>query len=142
MDFRPYQTTDREGCLAVFDSNAPEFLHASERAGFAAFLDNPPGPYFVLEHDGSVAGCGGYAFETPDMASLCWILVRRDLHRNGLGRLLVFSALRKITQDGDPMMVRLHATPLTAAFFEKQGFRMMETAGDGVEMRKKLKVCP
>jgi N-acetylglutamate synthase-like GNAT family acetyltransferase len=142
MDLRRYQTSDREGCLAVFDSNSPDFAHARERAAFAAFLDNPPGPYFVLDHDGVIAGCGGYAFENPDLASLCWILVRRDLHRNGLGRLLVFSALRKITQDGDPMMVRLRATPLTAAFFEKQGFRAVETTGDGVEMSKKLKVCP
>lgn len=141
MDLRPYQITDREGCLAVFDSNTPEW-NTGEREASEAFLSNPPGPYFVLEHDGAVAGCGGFAFENPGLASLCWIMVRDGLHRNGLGRLLVFSAMRKMTQEGDPEMARLNTSPRSAGFFEKQGFHVLEINGDNVEMRKKMKVCP
>ncbi|MFN0166664.1 MAG: GNAT family N-acetyltransferase [Bryobacteraceae bacterium] len=148
MDLRPYQPDDREGCLAVFDSNLPEFFHPGERPDFAGFLDRPDGSYFVLDHDGVVVGCGGYAIENADLASICWLMVRHDLHRNGLGKFLLFAAMRKATAQGDPTRVRLDTTPQVAAFFEKQGFRVQEVTPDGiapgfdrVEMVKKMKVC-
>jgi N-acetylglutamate synthase-like GNAT family acetyltransferase len=149
MDMRTYAAADKEGCLAVFDTNLPTAFHPSEREEFARFLDAPAGPYYVLDHEGAIVGCGGYAMEQPDLASLCWILVRQDLHGNGLGKLLVFTVLRKLGIEADPAMVRLHTPPKMAGFFERQGFRVVETLPDGiapgmdrVEMRKKLKVCP
>jgi N-acetylglutamate synthase-like GNAT family acetyltransferase len=148
MDLRAYQPADRAACLAVFDSNLPEYFHQQEREEFAAFLDAPRGEYFVLEHDGAVVGCGGYAMEHADLASLTWLMVRRDLQCNGLGKFLVYAAMRKLSGGADPAMLRLHTTPPAAGFFEKLGFREVERVADGiapgldrVEMRKKLKVC-
>ncbi|MBL8233936.1 MAG: GNAT family N-acetyltransferase [Bryobacterales bacterium] len=148
MDLRSYQPADREACLAVFDSNLPEHFHISEREEFAAFLHAPPGSYFVIEHDGALVACGGHAMERPDLASLTWLMVRRDLHRNGLGKFLVFAAMRKLSATGNPALVRLHTVPAAAPFFEKLGFRVTNQTPDGiapgfdrVEMLKKLKVC-
>jgi N-acetylglutamate synthase-like GNAT family acetyltransferase len=148
MDLREYQANDKNGCLAVFDSNAPDSFHPQERAAFARFLERPDGSYFVLDHDGAIGGCGGFAFENPDLASVTWLMVRKDLHGNGLGRLLAFNAMRKLAVGADPALVRLETTPAAAGFFSKQGFRVAEQVPDGiapgfdrVEMVKKLKVC-
>ncbi|HUQ90259.1 MAG TPA: GNAT family N-acetyltransferase [Bryobacteraceae bacterium] len=141
MDLRTYQPADKDGCLAAFDSNVPAFFQTPDRAAIEAFLDEPPGTFLVLDHDGVVAGCGGYTFEHPDLASIRWLMVRRDLHGNGLGRFLLFSAMRKLTAEGDPAMLRVTSTPAAAGFFEKQGFRS-SAATTHLEMVKKLKVCP
>ncbi|HEX8430709.1 MAG TPA: hypothetical protein VF625_05455, partial [Longimicrobium sp.] len=62
MRVRDYTTADRDPCLAVFDSNVPDFFVPAERGEFAAFLDALPGPYLVVESAaGTVVGCGGYA---------------------------------------------------------------------------------
>lgn len=141
MDLRPYQSSDRAGCLQVFDSNAPSAFHPDERDSFAAFLD-APGSYFVLDHDGAIAGCGGFTSNSDGLAALTWIMVRKDLHGNGLGRLLVFSAMRKLTADADPMLVRLTTVPQSTGFFLKQGFREETVDRGRIGMVKKLKVCP
>ena len=150
MDVRPYVPTDRDACLAVFDSNAPEFFLAHERAEFESFLDTPNGPYFVLDHDGLITGCGGYVVgEEPGLARMAWGMVLRDWHRKGMGRLLLMYRLRQITKAGGVQFVGLDTTQRSAPFFLSQGFKVAGVAADGygpgmdrVEMTMKLNVCP
>jgi GNAT superfamily N-acetyltransferase len=149
MDLRPYRPSDREACLAVFDSNAPRFFDASERAGFEAFLDAPDCAYFAMEHEGALVGCGGYGFEeNGKTASLVWGMVRADLHRRGLGRLLLLFRLREIGKTSGVELVRVATSQLTAPFFQKQGFKAISVQKDGyapgidrIEMLMKLAVC-
>jgi N-acetylglutamate synthase-like GNAT family acetyltransferase len=141
MDLRPYRLEDKAGCLAAFDSNVPDWFHATERDEYSAFLDQPAGPYFVMDHEGTIAGAAGYQMHSPDRAALRWLLVRRDLHHNGLGKLLVFSTLRHLGKNEDPTQIWLRTLPQTAPFFEKLGFHITATS-PWVEMIKKLKVCP
>lgn len=148
MELRAYQSTDVDACLAVFDSNFPEFFDSSEREEFAVFLRAPKCDYLVAEHDGVIVGCGGVAMEHAELASVTWLMVRRDLHKNGVGRLLMFSGIRRLAGLGDPTMLRLHTTPQIAGFFRKLGFHEVERVADGiapgldrVEMLKKLRVC-
>jgi ribosomal protein S18 acetylase RimI-like enzyme len=150
MDVRAYSPADRAACLAVFDSNTPRFFGPAERPDFETFLNGPDGPYFVLEHDGAVAGCGGYAIaEDPSLASLVWGMVRADLHNLGIGRFLLLFRLREITKAGGAQLVRLGTSQHAAPFFEKQGFKVTGIRKDGyasgmdrVEMMMKLSVCP
>lgn len=149
MDVRPYLPADREACLAVFDSNTPQFFHASERTAFDQFLDSRAANYFVMEHDGNIVGCGGFAIEeNPQQASLTWGMIRKDLHRNGLGRFLLMFRLREIGKASSAGMVRLSTSQHSQRFFESQGFRVLEVIPDGfasgidkIEMAKKLSVC-
>ncbi|HWW12495.1 MAG TPA: hypothetical protein VN018_08255, partial [Brevundimonas sp.] len=69
---RPYAPTDREACLALFDSNTPRFFDPSERPGFERFLDEMCWPYQVIERGGRIVACGGHAMG-PDgqTVSLC-----------------------------------------------------------------------
>ena len=129
MDIRPYQASDRAACLEIFDSN----FDATKRPEFEQFLDNLEGPYFVMDHDGAIVGCGGYAGET-----LLWGMIRRDFQKLGLGRFLLMYRLRKL--EGVPT-VRLTAPPTAVPFFEKQGFRIAGESTKGIEMVKKMNVC-
>ena len=150
MDVRPYAPADRAAALAAFDSNTPRFFDPTERRDFETFLDAPFCPYFVMEHDGAIVGCGGYAIEEgASQASLIWGMVRNDLHKRGLGRFLVMFRLREITKANGVHHVRLSTSQHTAPFFEKQGFKVAGIEKDGyasgmdrVEMRMKLSVCP
>ena len=150
MDVRPYLLTDRDACLAVFDSNAPEFFLAHERTEFESFLDNPDGPYFVMDHDGLIAGCGGYVIgDEPGQARMAWGMVLREWQQKGLGRLLLMYRLRQITKAGGVKFVGLDTTQRSAPFFLSQGFKMANVAANGygpgldrIEMTMKLNVCP
>ena len=148
MDVRPYLTADREACLALFDSNTPQYFHISERSGFEQFLTDPQCPYFVMEWNGELVGCGGYDL-SGEIASLVWGIIRHDFHRQGLGRYLLLFRLREIGRAGTFPAVQVDTSQIAAPFFAKQGFRTMEVIPDGwapgydrVPMLKKLTVCP
>lgn len=147
MEIRSYTPSDREACLAVFDSNIPGYFLANERAMFAKFLDELDSPYFVADHDGAVVACGGFADVDGTATRLTWGMVRRDLHRNGVGKLLLFYRLRRIGDLNKPA-VSLDTSQHTRAFFEKFGFRVVSIQQDGygpgldkIEMVKRLVVC-
>ena len=150
MDLRPYTPADRDLCLALLDSNTPRFFDPGERRRFEEFLDQQNGSYFVMEHDGAIVGCGGYAIE-PDKtaARLVWGMVRSDSRKLGLGRYLLLFRLREITKVGGIQMVHLDTSQHSAQFYEKQGFKVFRTVKDAyapgldrVEMTMKLVVCP
>ena len=55
MDIRPYEVTDRAACVAICEAVG------AGRVEFEAFLDGVGEiPYFVMEHEGAVVGCGGF----------------------------------------------------------------------------------
>ena len=143
MDLRPYSPGDLHHCLAVFDSNSPQFLDPSARREFEDFLDQLSCPYFVMEHDGAIVGCGGYSIEQENkLAHLVWGMVRSDSHKLGLGRYLLLFRLREITKAGGIQTVHLDAPQHSAKFYEKQGFKVIGNGLDRVEMMMKLVVCP
>ena len=144
MEVRPYSPNDLAACLRLFDSNRPSYFTAEERGRFETFLAPPPGNYYVLENDGDLLGCGGFAVEPEaGLVSLTWGMVRQDLHRKGLGKFLLFYRLREIGKLPGISMVRLETSQPTAGFFEKAGgFRVVTHEPDGrVTMVKKLVVC-
>jgi len=131
---REYQPTDRAGCLAVFDSNVGGSFLPSERPDFAAHLDALPGPYLVIEDDGVIIACGGYApnIESPDTADLCWGMVRRDLQGSGLGLRLIEARLERIRQDKTFTYVLLKTSQETAGFYERFGFATEQVIQNGI----------
>jgi GNAT superfamily N-acetyltransferase len=131
---RKYSPGDRSLCLAVFDTNVPESFLPAERELFAAFLDELPGPYFVLADEaGDVVACGGYAISagTPT-ADLCWGMVTRDRQGTGLGRLLVEIRLARIGADSSASDAALKTSQHTRAFYEKLGFTTTCVVQNGI----------
>src|SRR5260370_38239048 len=98
MELRPYLVTDRDLCLGLLDSNTPRFFDIGERRKFEEFLDQRNCPYFVMEHEAAIVGCGGYAIEPEKTAGLAWGMGRSDSQKPGLGRYLLLFRLRETTK--------------------------------------------
>lgn len=128
---RNYRVGDKAACLALFDSNVPDFFDASERDMFAEFLDAPAGEYFVIERDDRVCGCGGIVREDRGQARFSWGMVDNGLHGAGLGRLLAEHRLQVIEETGDYSEAELFTTHRVAPFFAKFGFEIQGVEKDG-----------
>lgn len=137
---RAYADDDHAACVTVARSNAPDYVLPDEVEAYAGWLERACGSeasddrcdYLVVEDEaGTVVACGGIAFaETANVATLCWGLVRNDLHRTGLGTLLVQTRLamaraRRVDE------VLLDTSQHTTAFFARFGFRITSTTTDG-----------
>jgi N-acetylglutamate synthase-like GNAT family acetyltransferase len=131
MVIRPYATRDRQPCLEILEGNSPEFFLPQERDDLAAFLDELPGPYFVLEERGRIDACGGWAIDPDDVAVMTWGMVRRELHRRGLGRQLLRFRLNDIRHNSAATRVRVRTVSLTQGFFIREGFAIVDVVPDG-----------
>jgi GNAT superfamily N-acetyltransferase len=149
MSLRSFQSGDREACLEVFDSNREPAWPPSLRSEFAACLDYFPESVLVFEHERKAAGCAAFQRGSDGHGFIPWLLVRRDLRGNGLGRFLLFAALKKLSAEHDPELVEARCPAAAVGFFERQGFRVARVIPDGwgpgldrVQLTRKLKVCP
>ena len=143
MEIRPFRLTDREPCLAVFDSIAPEGPD-SARAEYESYLDAHGSSYYVVEHEGAVVGCGGFRVEPKDSsARLEWAMVRKDLQRQGLGRYLLMYRLKEIAKVPGVLFVEARVPDRLSNFYDKNGLKLQGSAPlDGfTDHRMKLQVC-
>lgn len=123
---------DRAACLDLFDSNVPDFFLPAERAEFEAFLDDLPGPYFVYEPAGRILASGGYALaEEGRRADLCWGMVHRSLHRQGLGQGLARYRIDRARRHPGLREVALQTSQHTADFYRSLGFKVVDVEPDG-----------
>ena len=131
---RDYLPGDLAACLALFDSNVPEFFMPSEREMLSAFLAALPGPYLVLVNDaGLVVASGGYSVAPGTAtAEFRWGMVSRTRHSSGLGRLLLDARLERIAADPAIRDVTLHTTQLTEGFYAHCGFVTEQVLPDGI----------
>lgn len=132
MLIRHFQPDDRDACLAIFHSNAPLFSPAVAASEFAAFLDDLPGPFFVVSARGEIVACGGYAAGCGDEhAHLTWGMVRRDHQGKGLARLLLLYRLEELAQRYPGSLVTLDSSLYALDFFRNMGFTVerMHPAG-------------
>ena len=129
---RDYTGADRIACLALFDSNTPEFFAPAERNEFSHFLTHLPCPYLVLSSaDHGVVGAGGYyVTEEPHLGALAWGLVARAWHRRGVGRELLELRLSRLRVSG-VSAVRVRTSQRSCGFFERSGFRVVRVVPGG-----------
>ena len=122
MNCRRYRPEDHATCLALFHSNIPSSFLLEEAPGFAAFIERGEGQYLVIEDgDGHAIACGGLAIEGTE-ARLCWGLVAEQLHRRGVGRLLLDVRLAMACGTPGVTEVTMDTSNETAGFFERHGF--------------------
>ena len=130
MRCRRYRSGDRNACLGLFESNVPESFMPHERELYLAFLDGAVGSYLVIENNvGTLIGCGGIA-QRGDAVDLCWGLVGRRYHRQGVGRFLLRVRLAMAIALPGVGEVRMNTSNETAPFFEREGFVTTEVTKD------------
>jgi GNAT superfamily N-acetyltransferase len=121
MDLRSFAENDLEACEAVFDSQDDTCFGPAERKAFTEFLESRSCPYFVMDHEGSIVGCGGYLINAPaGEAALVWGMIRKDSQRMGLGRFLLLFRLKEIGKQENISVVRAETSQKAALFFQKQ----------------------
>lgn len=124
--------SDRAFCLDIFDSNVPDFFVPPERVAFEAFLDDLPGPYFVCEPAGRIVACGGYAMaEGGRRADLCWGMVHRRMHRQGLGQTLARYRIDRALRHPGLSEIALQTSQHTSDFYGSLGFEVVDIEPDG-----------
>lgn len=122
---RTYEDRDQPALKEVFFSNVPAFFDESEWADFDGFLSADIGPdchYDVVEKDGKAVGAGGLALNEDQTVSLCWGMVRADLHGTGLGKALLEHRLKRSEEIYPGRRVGVSTSQHAYGFFERFGF--------------------
>jgi GNAT superfamily N-acetyltransferase len=138
LTIRMYTAADMAACLALFDSNTPEFFAPSERAEFEAYLRAPGGTVLVAEApEVGVIGVGGFYLRPTDecaasgpVAGLAWGMVARAWHRRGVGRALLRARLDALEMLG-VAEVSVRTSQYSRGFFERAGFTATRQLSDG-----------
>ncbi len=126
--FLPFESTvHRAGVIDLFWSNVPDYFIAAEVADFLTYLSSGH-PYFVVQEEESLipVAAGGYARHGAHIV-LTWGMVRRDLHRLGIGRAFTEFRLTEANRDFPGLAVRIDTSQHSAGFYEKLGFTTIET---------------
>jgi N-acetylglutamate synthase-like GNAT family acetyltransferase len=132
MNYRIYSKQDTEACLEIFRGNTPKFFGVEEEGEFASFLERMPCPFFVLEEDGKVIGCGGYfVSEQKRTAGLCWGMVAGEYHKRGYGKYLLLKRLDEICHDPHVERILMDTSQHSRGFFEKLGFVVYKVEENG-----------
>ncbi len=130
---RAYRPDDAGACLAVFDSNVPDYFAPAERRDFQHFLHAAARStaYLVIDSQDGVLACGGLSVTGNGVAGFCWGMVRRDHHRQGLGRQLAQARLERARQQPHLQRIELCTSQHTRAFYERLGFQLTRSVADG-----------
>ena len=143
MHCRPYRSLDRVECLEVFASNTqagPDWgitFFDTEQADYEAFLDQLPGPYYVVVEGGEVIGAGGFSSrEVPQQAELQWWAVRRSRRHLGAGSLLMTTCINDLIADPFIERVRIVTTDEACGFFTRWGFAATGARAEASQIRR------
>ncbi|PWH11941.1 MAG: N-acetyltransferase [Anaerolineae bacterium] len=126
LTLRPYTPADQPACLAIFESNTPKYFHPTERLDFEQFLEKLPCPFFVVEMQEQIVGCGGYGTKPEGIIVLVWGMVHRNLHRQGIGTFLLQERIKIILQKTLATRVIVHTSQHSQDFFIRFGFRQTD----------------
>ena len=121
VSVRLMEPADLPALHAIYQSNIPDFLPDDPEVVRECIQETSPN-YFVIEVNGEVVAGGGVELaEGCNDATLYMGIVRRDLHGQGLGTLLML--LRLAWTEGNPGRVWLMTHEKTRGFYERFGFR-------------------
>lgn len=121
---RAYHPSDKDDCLHIFDSNTPQYFLSNEREIFARYLNNHAEGYLVIEDaSGKIVACGGHVIGLDGgAASLCWGMVHKEKHGQGLGKLLLANRLSLLAGIPKMRLIRMDTSQKSVDFFAKWGF--------------------
>ena len=129
--FIPYAATHRTACLALFDSNCPEYFAPNERAEYAGFLDACPDGYHVATADGDIVGAFGVVDAgVAGRRRLKWIVLGQSAQGRGTGTSMMRHAISS-AQAAEVGVIEIAASHRSAPFFARFGAREVMRTEDG-----------
>ncbi|MGC8737260.1 MAG: N-acetyltransferase [Candidatus Hydrogenedens sp.] len=95
--------------------------------------------FYVYADENGLAGCVSLHIDMEDLAEVRTLIVRDDLQRKGIGRMLLHAVLNEARELGIPRVYVLTRCP---EFFEKQGFKKTLLEQLPYKIRKDCVRCP
>ena len=130
VTFTSYSPENRNECLALFDSNCPEYFAPNERKDYENFLVSKPAGYEVCIYEKGVAGAFGLFKDKNGHCRLDWILLNPDAQGIGIGSIIMDRVIAQAKDYGADRI--LIATSHKAdRFFEKKGAVKLSETKDG-----------
>jgi GNAT superfamily N-acetyltransferase len=128
---RPYVTSDREACLALFDANCPGYFAPNERANYETFLNDSPPAYSVcLEGDAIIGAFGVLPGSDAGKYHLNWILLAPHAQGRGMGSAIMKHAVASARRSGARRLA-IAASHRSAPFFARFGAQRLAYTPDG-----------
>lgn len=128
--FKPYLLKHRDGCLALFDRNCPQFFAPVERNAYADFLQEISAGYRVGLSGGAIVCAYGLEPGAPGRVRLRWVLVDPSLHRQGIGRSMLYACIADARSRG-ARVIDIAASQKSAPFFARFGADKVGCVRDG-----------
>lgn len=131
ISIRPYRAEDKAQLIQLIRSNTPEYFAPEEEADFVSYLDNEIEDYFVVEQNEEIVGCGGVNYaENRSVGIISWGMIRPELHGNRIGTVLLQYRLDFLKNTENVKRITVRTSQLTYRFYEKNGFRLVDTKKD------------
>jgi len=133
MKIKEYTAADKAACLAIFDSNMPQYFMPEERQQFEDWLDKEGREvYYVLIDNDEIVACGGIYEDTElKLVGQAWGMVLNSLHKKGYGKALTLHRIKEMDERFSHLEQHLGTSQHTAPFYEKMGYTTIEVIKDG-----------
>lgn len=131
ISIRPYRAEDKAQLIQLIRSNTPEYFAPEEEADFVSYLDNEIEDYFVVEQKGEIVGCGGVNYaESRSVGIISWGMIHPGFQGKRIGTVLLQYRLDFLKNTGSVKRITVRTSQLTYGFYEKNGFRLIDTKKD------------
>ncbi len=132
MEIIPFNADYKTDCIAVFNSNIPNYFAEHELDEFITWLDEGQlDTYYIVKSNNKIVGCGGiYIDEENNKAGFAWGMIHQDYHNKGLGRAFSEFRIKKIKHMSD-LPIFLVTSQHTFEFYRKLGFEVTSFEKDG-----------
>lgn len=125
-------------CLRLHEANEDHGVPHCHRPIYSKLLHSRRVLTILAETESGVVGTFGIQYwPTPDMMSLCYMLVSPSEHRRGIGTTMFMASLALLPDDHSDISVLISALPTAVEFYDRFGFeRIGEHLDPGGEMHQ------
>ncbi len=128
---RPYNISDQEKLIEIFNLNVPAFFDPLELNDFLAYLETQSDTYFTIESEDRIIGGIGYEIRESDRSGrINWIFFHPDFSGKGEGRKAVKHCLKILRSHPTVEVLIVRTSQHAYKFFEKFGYQLMYTEKD------------
>jgi [ribosomal protein S18]-alanine N-acetyltransferase len=125
---RAYKPEDQASVLQLLRLNTPEYFAPEEEKDLVYYLDNEIDQYYVLEYNGMLVGSGSINFShDKSLGKISWDIFHPAYQGKGLGGRLLKFRIGQLKALGHIKRISVRTSQVAYQFYEKQGFRVVET---------------